>query len=179
MATLKSFIRRSERGAGMVEVLVTLVIVAVGLFGLLGLQSRVQVTEMETYQRTQALVLLNDMASRLATNRNAAVDYVTGAANPLGTGMPGGCDVPALGATRQELDSAEWCNALLGAAEIVGGAQGGAMIGGRGCVEALPNDEYLVTVAWQGLTPTSAPPAGVACLRPPLMSTVRQHHGPF
>jgi hypothetical protein len=42
-----------------------------GLFGLLGLQSRVQVTEMETYQRTQALVLLNDMASRLATNRNA------------------------------------------------------------------------------------------------------------
>jgi type IV pilus assembly protein PilV len=41
------------------------------------------------------------------------------------------------------------------------------MIGGRGCVEAIPTapGEYLVTVAWQGLTPISAPPAGVACGR--------------
>jgi type IV pilus assembly protein PilV len=37
------------------------------------------------------------------------------------------------------------------------------MIGGRGCVEALPDNEYLVTVAWQGLTPVSAPPASVTC----------------
>ena len=37
------------------------------------------------------------------------------------------------------------------------------MVGGRGCVEALGGDEYLVTVAWQGLIPISAPPATVTC----------------
>jgi type IV pilus assembly protein PilV len=27
----------------------------------------------------------------------------------------------------------------------------------------MGNNEYLVTIAWQGLVPISAPPAGVAC----------------
>jgi type IV pilus assembly protein PilV len=31
------------------------------------------------------------------------------------------------------------------------------MVGGRGCVEALGNGEYLVTVAWQGMAPVAAP----------------------
>jgi type IV pilus assembly protein PilV len=39
----------------------------------------------------------------------------------------------------------------------------GAVIGGRGCVEDMGNNEYLVTVAWQGLVPISAPPDGVPC----------------
>ena len=34
------------------------------------------------------------------------------------------------------------------------------MVGGRGCVESAGGD-YLITVAWQGLTPISAPPASV------------------
>ena len=150
-----------QRGSGLIEVLVTLVIVAVGLLGLFGLQSRLQLAEVESYQRTQALVLLDDMASRIATNRGAAADYVTTAADPLGVGSV----CPQLGAspTRQLIDAAEWCAALQGAAEVSGGGRSGAMIGGRGCVESLPNNEYLITVAWQGMTPISAPPAGVAC----------------
>jgi type IV pilus assembly protein PilV len=39
----------------------------------------------------------------------------------------------------------------------------GTVIGGRGCVEDLGNNEYLITVAWQGLVPISAPPDGIAC----------------
>jgi len=38
--------------------------------------------------------------------------------------------------------------------------QRGAMVGGRGCVQKIGSD-YLITVAWQGLTPISAPPAAV------------------
>jgi type IV pilus assembly protein PilV len=37
------------------------------------------------------------------------------------------------------------------------------MIGARGCVEQLPNDDYLLTVTWQGLLPLTSPPASVAC----------------
>lgn len=142
----------------MLEVLITLLIVSFGLFGLAGLHSRLQITEMEAYQRSQALTLLNDMASRIATNRRAANSYVT--TSPLGTAA----DCPAATGTRQQIDTSEWCSALLGTSEKdKTGASTGAMIGGRGCVESLGNNEYLVTVAWQGLAPISAPPAGVTC----------------
>ncbi len=57
--------------------MVTVLILTVGLLGMAGLQSRLQVSEMEAYQRSQALLLLNDMASRLASNRNDAGSYVT------------------------------------------------------------------------------------------------------
>lgn len=67
-----------QRGTSLIEVLVTLVILTIGLLGLTGLQSRLQVSELEAYQRAQALILLNDMASRVATNRSAAASYVTG-----------------------------------------------------------------------------------------------------
>jgi len=49
------------------------------------------------------------------------------------------------------------------AATMAAGSRVGAMIGGRGCVEALPDGEYMLTVAWQGLTPLAAPPTSVGC----------------
>jgi len=148
-----------QRGAGLVEVLVTVLILAFGLLGLAGLQSRLQASDTESYQRAQALVLLEDMASRIGANRSAAVAYVTGAAAPMGAGIT--CPVAA--ATRAEIDLAQWCNALQGTAEISGTSRVGAMLSARGCVEALPDNEYLVTVAWQGMSPAAAPDAGTAC----------------
>ena len=147
-----------QHGSSMIEVLVTLVIVSFGLLGLVGLQSRLQTSEMESYQRSQALLLLNDMANRIATNRNNALSYVT--SSPLGAGMT--CSSSTSTAVQRDLT--EWCNALQGAAETTnsGSTKVGAMIGGRGCVESAGTD-YLVTVAWQGLTPLSAPPTSVAC----------------
>jgi type IV pilus assembly protein PilV len=148
---------RAQRGATLIEVLVTLLIVAFGLFGLVGLQARLQTAEMESYQRSQALILLNDMASRIAINRRMASSYVT--TTPLGTGIA----CPTGTGTRQQVDAMEWCNALQGAAETSGNTKMGAMIGGRGCVQDLGNNEYLITVAWQGLVPIAAPAEGAAC----------------
>ena len=65
---------RTERGITLVEVLVTLVILAIGLLGLVGLQARVQILQIESYQRAQALMLLNDMTGRITNNRNNAAD---------------------------------------------------------------------------------------------------------
>lgn len=148
-----------QRGTSLIEVLVTMVIVAFGLLGLGGLQQRMQLSEMESYQRAQALVLLNDMASRITGNRGMAVDYIT-SGGPLGVGMT--CWTGAI--TRPQIDAVAWCHALQGAAERTSGSNNvGAMLGGRGCVESLPDNEYMITVAWQGLSPVSAPPASVAC----------------
>ena len=154
MVNIRTLSTHAQSGTSMIEVLVTIVILVIGLLGLAGLQARLQTSEMEAYQRAQALVLLSDMASRIAANRPNAVKYVTDPSSPLG----GTTACPTSTATRQEADASTWCNALRGAAETMGGGNVGAMVGGRGCVEALPDgSSYLVTVAWQGMSPISAP----------------------
>jgi len=150
-----------QRGALLIEVLITIVMVVIALLALLKLQTRLQGSEMETYQRTQAIILINDMASRMETNRLNAVNYVT--ANPLGAGMD--CDDIGT-ADLQESDSTEWCLALQGAGETAADDSSvGAMIAGRGCVAATDatNTEFVVSVVWQGLAGIAAPPASVTC----------------
>jgi type IV pilus assembly protein PilV len=147
----------------MIEVLVTLVIIAFGLLGMAGLQMRMQVSEVEAYQRSQALLLLNDMANRIAANRNHASSYVIAPAAAVGVASTNAkCNAPGGTPTIADTDQYEWCQALKGAAETNSGANVGAMVGGRGCVEKVGED-YMVTVVWQGLTPISAPPASVGC----------------
>jgi type IV pilus assembly protein PilV len=147
-----------QSGVSLVEVLIAMVILAIGLLGLVGLQGRLHSTQIESYQRAQALMLLQDMANRIMLNRANAASYVT--ADPLGAT---GDACPAPNATRLERDLKEWCEALQGAAESLGGTQVGALVGGRGCVEQVDPDEFLVTVAWQGMGPIAAPPDSVTC----------------
>jgi type IV pilus assembly protein PilV len=155
--------RKHQRGASMVEVLVTLVIIAFGLLGMAGLQMRLQVSETESYQRSQALLLLNDMANRIGTNRTAATaGSYTAASTVYGTGQT--CVASASGDTAVQRDLKEWNCALLGASETKnsGADNVGGMIGGRGCLSTVDGD-IMITVVWQGLTPIAAPPASVTC----------------
>lgn len=153
-----SLLIKRQRGISLIEVMVTVFILAVGLLGMAGLQSRLQQSEMEAYQRSQALMLLNDMANRISTNRNAAGTYVTDTAG-VGVSLT---NCPT-GTSTKERDMNEWCEALKGAGETASGSKVGAMIGGRGCVESLGSGQFMITVAWQGLIPLTAPPSSVAC----------------
>ena len=153
--------RRAERGATLIEILVTIVIVAFGLLGLAGLQMRMQMSEAETYQRSQALMLVNDMASRIANNRLNTTAYIS-SSNVLGTGY----DCSGISTSTQAgLDLKEWCQALEGAAESLSGSKTGGMINGKGCIQtsSAGDGDIVVTVVWQGLTPISAPPSAVSC----------------
>jgi type IV pilus assembly protein PilV len=154
-----------QRGISLIEVLVTLVIIAFGLLGMAGLQVRLQSSEMESYQTTQALLLLDDMRGRMEANRLQAANYAdaTPVATPVGAGVT--CPTVTAASTRMEKDVQEWCLALQGAGESSGGVKVGAMAGGRGCVEDLgtgPAGDKLfrVTVAWQGMIPVSSPALG-------------------
>lgn len=152
--------RGRQRGALMIEVLVTIVILIIGLLGLMQMQSRLQKSEVESYQRTQALMLAKDMANRISMNRADAASYQIG--DPNTPTSIGGSTCPTATGTLQERDRNEWCEALQGAAEVQAGSNVGALINGRGCVYSLDGGrEYLVTVVWQGLTPIAAP--GVIC----------------
>jgi type IV pilus assembly protein PilV len=140
------------RGSTIIEVLVALLVIAVGLLGIAGLQSRLVVAEVEAYQRSQALILLNDMASRISSNRSQAASYLI---SSTGTGAT--C---VTGATNTaDRDLRDWCNALQGAAEVIGGNKRGAMIGARGCIAQRSTDAtiYDVSIAWQGLSPLTSP----------------------
>jgi type IV pilus assembly protein PilV len=157
-----------QSGFLMIEVLITMFILLIGLLGVVGLQARAQQAETESYQRTQALMLLRDMADRMNANRANIASYVTTSA--LGTGASNaGCTAPT---TTVALDKCAWSTALLGASETTGtcdittGANCvGAMIGARGCISELDATAriYLVEVAWQGLSASAAPPGSVTC----------------
>lgn len=153
----------AQRGFSMIEVLIALVILLVGLLGLAGLMVQSQRSEMEAYQRVQALVLLQDMANRINANRKAATCYQftnsTTGAPYLGTASTlAASAVPAtqcssaaiqaiypsmpaaaatISANTVVADMNTWHNALLGAAETVNtpaNTKVGAMIGARGCI---------------------------------------------
>lgn len=149
-------LRKAQSGATMIEILVTLVIIAFGLLGMAGLQMRMQVSEIESYQRSQALLLLDDMASRMAVNRNNVAGYLATATYGSGT------TCPTATTTTAQRDLKEWCEALQGASVTLDGAKVGGLVGGRGCITQHDSD-YMVTVVWQGMTPISAPPASVTC----------------
>lgn len=160
----RSINARRQNGFSMIEVLVTLLILLLGLLGLAGLVRQSQTSEMESYQRVQALVLLRDIAERISANRGVAAgvptSYETGTGSPLGTGSSKNCSSPT---TRADIDLCQWDSALKGAAETSGGSQVGAMLGGRGCVSRPSANEYLIEVVWQGLSATAAPPSSVLC----------------
>ncbi len=169
--------RRARAGGfTMIEVLVTLVVLALGLLGVMGLQARGQQAELESYQRGQALVLLQDMVDRMNTNRADAHSllYSTAVTFPVG----GGTSVATCAGTGAAYDLCDWGNELNGAAEAAsGGGLVGAMLGARGCVTYDATTElndstgtkmagtgvYTITVAWQGIAATNAPPAGLDC----------------
>ncbi len=151
--------KKYQQGAGMIEVLITMFVTSIGLLGAAAMQSKLQLAELESYQRTQAVMLMNDMANRMMVNRNNAANY----ASALTYGGTAVCP-PATSASPLQLrDVNEWCEALQGASEIIAGNNVGAMIGGRGCIENVSPGTYMITVAWQGMMPTSAPPASVSC----------------
>jgi len=156
----------TAHGFSLIEILVTLVIIMLGLLGLLGVQMRSHQAEMESYQRSQALLLMSDIVQRINANRKAARCYaVTDAALGapyLGSGNAAAAACTAWGTTvlqtRAVADLTAWDALLKGAAETYAGASVGAMIGARGCVSYdATNDAYRISVAWQGLIPTVDP----------------------
>lgn len=172
---------RPVSGYALIEVLVTLVVLLVGLLGLAGVNARASLNEFESYQRIQAMVLLQDMVSRLNANRMVASCYSDGA-NGIQVGAEsanGHTGVPVVASctlatdihgdtvditqkTQAVADIQAWNDQLLGSAETDSSqtvTAVGAMPGAIGCIRQIDatNQIYLISVSWQGLTDTVAP----------------------
>jgi type IV pilus assembly protein PilV len=170
----KPSLRRHSAGFTMLEVLISLLITVFGLLGLIGLQTQAQVAEFESYQRAQALVLVNDMVDRIAFNRATdAAGYVIGwrcyivttasdkYVGTTNTVAPACVDATITGdaKTRADTDLATWDDLLKGSSETVTatGSRVGGLLGARGCITRdAATGVIRVSVAWQGLAPTVA-----------------------
>ena len=151
-------VRGKQSGFALIEILVSLLVAAFGVVALAGLQTRAAAMELESNQRAQALVLLQDMAERIAANRAQAAAYA-------------GIDLGLLAATQfcstlptlAQQDVCDWSERLRGAAVVRGTRNVGAMIGARGCITAVSASQYVISIAWQAEMPSATPEA--ACGR--------------
>lgn len=152
MRTARFAMRRRQGGFSIMEVLISIVVIAIGLLGLAGLQTKMVGVELESYQRSHALILLDDIMNRIRTDE-------AGARAGSYDALPDSCTTPA---TTAAANMCDWLNAIDGVSE---GEEVGSLIGGQGCVESIGTDPKTlrVTVAWQGLTPTAAPGEDITC----------------
>ena len=166
--------RYSQSGFNLLEILISLLVLSIGLLGLVGLQAAAQQGELESYQRAQAMVLMNDIVDRINTNRKAATCYAVTTDSSAGTPYlgtttggshysTGSFSCPALATNpnaqaRAQLDLQLIDAMLQGATETTGGASIGAMIGARACIGFdSVSQSYTVAIAWQGMTKTFSP----------------------
>ncbi|HLX79846.1 MAG TPA: type IV pilus modification protein PilV [Burkholderiales bacterium] len=170
--------RSSQAGFSLIEILVALLILTVGLLGLAGMQAVAQRSEVESYQRAQAMVLMNDILDRINANRKAAACYAittdfTNGVPYVGTSgsgqySTGGYSCPSLAsnpnaASRAGIDLQLIEQAMLGASETLGSASVGALLGARACIGFdSAAQAYTVAIAWQGQSQTFSPASWAA-----------------
>lgn len=70
---------REQRGVGMVEVLVALLVMSIGVLGYAGLQLRALSSSEEAFVRSQAMAIAQDAVERIAANRSGVATYSNGA----------------------------------------------------------------------------------------------------
>ena len=117
---------RQQRGITLIESLIAIVVAALGILGILGVQMRTLSDTSTTVRRAQAIRLIEDLGERMRSNPNALANlnnYVSAFATvpslPSPSTCASGCDHSALAAYDRDV----WKNAVrntlpLGQAEI-------------------------------------------------------------
>tara|TARA_R110002111_G_scaffold8723_3_gene31414 strand:- start:2652 stop:3113 length:462 start_codon:yes stop_codon:yes gene_type:complete len=106
--TKTMFNSNQQQGFGLIEVLITVVILAIGLLGLAGLQATGLNFNHSAYQRSQATTLAYDIIDRMRANPVAIDSYRTAAPQVVAACTGSGCSP----AQMAQNDLAEW-NAIL------------------------------------------------------------------
>lgn len=150
-----------EAGVTLIEVLIAVLVLAIGLVGTIGLQGVAKQSNFEALQRTQAVLIANDIAERIASNRapGAFENYEGAFSGTLSTPSVS-CFGAAADCSSAELttwDLFQFDQAILGASQIIDGDRTvGGMINATGCIDHNAG-VLTVVIAWQG-NPLTAPP---------------------
>lgn len=144
------FLRYRSSGFTLIEVLVAVLVMALALLGLAGLQTLGVTSSNNAYYYTQAIYLANDMADRMRSNQPgiAAGDYdgVLKAGNCFLE--EDGCDSASNAA---KADFTNWCNSLanqLPAGTGVVTFSAGTHADCQGVDYTAPNGTATITIMW-------------------------------
>ncbi|WP_372982013.1 type IV pilus modification protein PilV [Marinobacter sediminum] len=138
---------RIQKGFTLIEILVTLFILAIGLLGLAGLLFEGMRNNQGAYLRTQASILAYDMADRMRANADQAVNYPDFSTAGASTALPA-CASANTGCTPSDQvtrDLAEWTRQIQSVGTDMTMVPGG--VGTIGFDAA--SNVYTITVQWQ------------------------------
>ncbi len=93
--TSRQYNSRFQRGVGLIEVLVAVLILALGLLGMAGLQSKSLRANQSSYARSQAVMLSYYILDAMRADRNAALAGNYNTLSLCSAGAITGSDLPA------------------------------------------------------------------------------------
>lgn len=128
---------RLQRGVGLVEVLVSLLVMAIGMLGLAALQSLAMRNSQSSLDRTQAVYQIYSILDAMRANPNSIDAYALPMADP--------CNVPAAGATLASKDLNWWITQLQQGQDASG--QGSLGPGACGSITVVDRTA-TITVRW-------------------------------
>lgn len=151
-----------ESGVTLIEVLIAVLVLAIGFVGTMRMQGIAKQSNFEALQRTQAVFIAKDMLEKMEANRSSAgvLDQYKGSYSGQSESKPStscfggsGCNVDNL----VNWDRYQFDQAIFGASHTLNGSSVGSMIDAKGCIHVK---DGLVTIAlvWKGL-PISHPAA--------------------
>ncbi len=156
----------NSQGFSLIEVLVSMMVFAIGILGTASLQTVAKRANFDAVQRTTASQLAFDIFERMRANPAALSSYLAAPGAALGVknvmAMPVK-DCKASVCTPQEFasrDQWEWQLSLNGALELKDNANSGGLADATACVTGPADGSsgmYAVTIVWRGISevPTS------------------------
>jgi type IV pilus assembly protein PilV len=134
--------RGDVRGFALIEVLIAVLVLAVGILGAGAMQTIGLQSNQGAYLRSQAMILAGDMIDRMRSNRAARATYIGTDTNAIGVATLPACLVAANGCSSGDMATAhiqEW-------ADII--ERSGVLPGARGVIAAGAGDDVQVTITW-------------------------------
>jgi type IV pilus assembly protein PilV len=134
-------------GFSLLEVLITLVIMAISLLGLAGLQATSIKNNLSAYHRSQAIIIAYDVIDRMRANKPSIDKYLSSAMTPSTAKSKPACITGGNGCSSAQMaehDLSEWDDMLKS-----------SLPSGTGKIE-LNGLMYTITVTWDDRDDTKA-----------------------
>lgn len=136
-----NFLRR-QQGLTLIEVLVSMIILATGILGMMALQTTSLQTNQSSYYRTQAIILAYDIIDRMKANPNAMSQALYNGFDSDSPPSEPSCMTTGCNASdRASLDMAQWAENF--------DDDTGLLPEGQGTITLETDATYTITVSWQ------------------------------
>lgn len=155
-----------QHGFGLIEVLITMLVLAVGMLAAASLELFSKRSNFDAAQRTAAANLAQDLLERMRSNPEGLIDYIPAAelgGGTLGSAPSTDCGDPASDCNATDVanfDLWQWEQALDGAMEQTDGVATGGLVQPTACITgplAGGTGAYEVAIAWRGMNETTDP----------------------